>query len=252
MGMDRELIGRLTGIARFPVKSMAGEDLGQARIEAYGVYGDRSHAFIEDGVEGWDRYLTAREMPSLLTYHAALRAEVHPDELGISGLQVTSPEGKLFEWNEELLQEIQPHTKRSISLLRCQPDGDSLMAVDTGGILIITDRTLRRLEDFLGYPVDLRRFRANLVVALEQEIFMEDGGLIGHKLLIGDAVIEVTAACERCMMITLDPDTLARDPRILKKVNEEMGLYFGVYASVVQTGDIRAGIRCICCGIRGG
>ncbi len=241
--MERRMIGKLVGIARYPVKSMAGEELQHVRVEPYGVRGDRSHAFIEDGIEGWDRYLTAREVPNLLTYRAAYEIGGDSDETGFPRLRVTSPDGRRFEWDEQLLAEIRPQTKRSISLLRCQPDEESLMAVDAGGILIITDRTLRRLEQLLGRFVDRRRFRANLVVELEEGEIMEDAALIGCKLRIGDAVVEITEACERCMMITLDPDTLERNARMLRIVNEEMGMLFGLYASVVQPGEVRAGDR---------
>ncbi|WP_419872284.1 MOSC domain-containing protein [Candidatus Pristimantibacillus sp. PTI5] len=47
--------------------------------------------------------------------------------------------------------------------------------------------------------------------------------------------------CDRCSMVTLDPDTLERDGTLLKKINEEMNLNFGVYASVEKTGVIHAG-----------
>ncbi len=235
--MDRQLIGKLTGIARYPVKSMAGEELASVRLEAYGVYGDRIHAFIEKGIEGWDRYLTARELPKLLSYQAAYEV----GGIGLPSVQVTAPDGTVHAWNEQFLAEIQPQTKRAITMLRCEPDGDSLMAVDAGGLLLITDRMLRRLENLLGYPVDRRRFRANLVVALEEDDAMEDEALIGQQLVIGDAIVEVVEVCERCMMITIDPDTLERDPAILRKVSDEMGTLFGLYASVVQPGEVRTG-----------
>ena len=238
--MERRWIGELRGIVRYPVKSMAGETLGAARIAAYGVYGDRSHALIEEGVEGWERYVTAREVPKLLTYRAAFAAECDENADEFPPVAITAPDGGSYSWNEQLLQRIQPLARRPLSLLSCRPDDDEL-AVDAGGILIITDRTVQKLERLLGYPVDARRFRANLVIALHTDDVREDAELLGHRLHIGDAVLAVDEACERCTMITLHPDTAERDPLILRKVNEEMGLCFGVYASVVQTGDVRAG-----------
>lgn len=239
--MERRMIGRLTGIARFPVKSMAGEELAHARLATYGVHGDRMHAFIDEGIEGWDRYLTARDLPKLLSYQASYEVGEIGDEIVLPSVQVTAPDGRVHAWNEQLLAEIQPQTKRAITMLRCEPDSESLMAVDSGGLLMITDRTLRRLENLLGYPVDRRRYRANLVVALEEDDPMEDEALIGQQLVIGDAIVEIVEACERCMMITIDPDTLERDPAILKKVNDGMGMLFGLYASVVQPGEVRTG-----------
>ena len=42
-------------------------------------------------------------------------------------------------------------------------------------------------------------------------------------------------------MITMDPDNYERNPLILKKVNEEMNLNFGVYASVIKVGEVNVG-----------
>lgn len=53
--------------------------------------------------------------------------------------------------------------------------------------------------------------------------------------------MQVDKYCDRCSMVTLDPDSLARDASLLKKINTEMNLNFGVYASVKKTGDIEVG-----------
>jgi predicted metal-dependent phosphotriesterase family hydrolase len=42
-------------------------------------------------------------------------------------------------------------------------------------------------------------------------------------------------------IITIDPDTLGRDTSLLKRVNEQMNLNFGVYTSVKKTGEIQVG-----------
>lgn len=42
-------------------------------------------------------------------------------------------------------------------------------------------------------------------------------------------------------MITMDPDSLQKDPVLLKKLHKEFDLHFGVYASVIKTGQIRIG-----------
>lgn len=64
---------------------------------------------------------------------------------------------------------------------------------------------------------------------------------IGKRLRVGSAELQIDSHCERCSIITLDPDTLERDRLLLKKVNEEMNLRFGVYASIKKTGQIHVG-----------
>jgi len=60
--------GTLGGLARWPVKSMAGERLRAARLDGRGLGGDRTHALLEAG-DG--RLLTAARAPQLLAWAAA-------------------------------------------------------------------------------------------------------------------------------------------------------------------------------------
>ncbi|MBW7458365.1 MOSC domain-containing protein [Paenibacillus sepulcri] len=237
--MNRQTIGHVAQITRYPVKSMAGEHLNHTHIAAYGLYGDRSHAFIDDSKEGWDRYFTARQLPVLLGYKASFTASTAQDEF--PPLRITSPDGREFSWDGQLLQEIQSASRPGLSMIRHEPDSRELLAVDTGGILIITDRTLRKLGKLLGKELDPRRFRANLMISLNDDDCRDDASLIGKRLSVGSAVLEVAQECERCSVITIDPDTYEREVRILKTVKEEMNLKFGVYASVVQTGGASRG-----------
>jgi uncharacterized protein YcbX len=120
------------------------------------------------------------------------------------------------------------------------PEDPALMAVDLASVLIITDATLRKLEAIRGMRLDKRRFRANLMVLLDENTFNESDW-IGNRLSVGSAELQVDMFCERCSIITIDPDTLERDTSLLKKVYEEMNLNFGVYASVKKTGQIQVG-----------
>ncbi|MGM0883763.1 MAG: MOSC domain-containing protein [Bacillota bacterium] len=228
------LVGKISGINRFPVKSFAGENLGTCTIDRYGLYGDRFCAFYDETKEGWDSFFTARDIPNMLAYKAMLV----DDEVS-----VLSSDGRTFGWNENLLVEIQKYSKRKISMASYKapnPENPDLLAVDLASVLIITDESLRKLEAIWGNRLDARRFRANLVVSLDENKINEIDW-IGKRLSVGNAEFEVDIPCERCSMITIDPNTLERDSSLLKKVNEEMGLIFGVYASVKKTGQINVG-----------
>lgn len=64
----------------------------------------------------------------------------------------------------------------------------------------------------------------------------------GKRLQIGDRVeLEIKRHCERCMIITVDPTDSKRDPSLLKTVVKERKNHFGVYASVIRTGEISLG-----------
>ncbi|WP_312895023.1 MOSC domain-containing protein [Paenibacillus eucommiae] len=231
-------MGEISEINRYPIKSFAGESLETCDIETYGFYGDRWYAFIDETKEGWESFITARSIPSMLAYKAKLECE--DSENGQDNVSVTSPDGRILAWNYDLLDEVQRHSKKKISMVSYKNQSSELMAVDTGSILIITDATLRKLETIWGKRLDQRRFRANMMVTLDDNAWDESNWL-GKRLSVGSAELHVDMYCERCSMITLDPDTLERDASLLKKVNEEMNLNFGVYASVKKTGQIHVG-----------
>lgn len=213
------------------------------RIEPYGLYGDRCLAFIDETNEGWDSFITARAIPGMLGYAAKL-TEDNQSSSGFGNkapeVAITSPDGRSLRWDDQLLAEIQSYSRKKISLQSYDAHTTEPKGVDAGSILLITDQTLRKLEAMLGHKVDQRRFRANLMVTLDDDS-IDEGGWIGKRIVAGSAELRVDIPCERCSMITVDPDTLVRDAAILKKVNEEMSLMFGVYASVVGTGTIQVG-----------
>jgi uncharacterized protein YcbX len=228
-------------LTRYPVKSMAGETLQRASIAAYGLYGDRSHALIDNDKEGWDSFITARQYPQMLGYTATLpdgggTGEAFPE------VQITAPDGRLLCWTDDLLEELGGFPSRSVSLRRHRPDSKELLAVDAGGLLLITDRSLRRIEERLGGPVDPRRFRANIIIELAEDAVEDEYAWIGSRLHLNDGTeLQIVEPCERCMLVTLDPDTHERNNAVLLAVKDVMDLKFGVYASVIRTGEAAVG-----------
>ncbi|MEK3885579.1 MOSC domain-containing protein [Paenibacillus sp. PL2-23] len=227
-------VGAISGINRYPVKSFGGERLEFCEIETYGMKGDRFGAFYDETKSGWSRFITARNIPSMLTYQAAFVD---------GGIRVKAADGRSFGWDEELLDEIQSKTSTTITMSRLRephPENPDLMSVDGDSILLITDASLKKLEAMCGQELDDRRFRGNFIVALQDEA-LHEGDWIGSQLAIGDVVLQVDGYCERCSLVMIDPETLQMNKRVLQKVKEEMDLNFGVYASVVRTGRIGLG-----------
>lgn len=228
------MVGEIAEIRRYPVKSFAGEQLEHCEIEPHGMRGDRLVSFRDDSKEGWHRYVTARNMPNMLKYKAQF---VDGD------IRVTGPDGRSFGWDEELRSEIQSQSRAPIRMTRRSephPEIPRLLSVDGSSLLLVTDASLRRLEERWGKPLDPRRFRANFLVRLREGAPFE-GDWIGKRLTVGGAELRGDELCERCVMITMDPDTQEKDPTLLRKVNEEFGLRFGLYASVVRSGTVRLG-----------
>jgi uncharacterized protein YcbX len=93
------------------------------------------------------------------------------------------------------------------------------------------------------------RFRSNLVLDVDGDGIVENDW-IGRRLRVGSAVFDVYAATPRCVMTTLPQGDLPRDRQILRTVARENRLEFagfgiwaclGVYANVVEPGDVTVG-----------
>jgi uncharacterized protein YcbX len=115
---------------------------------------------------------------------------------------------------------------------------------DAYPIHIVTDRSLETLAALApGSEFDVRRFRPNVVVALEGDVEGEfpEQTWLGRKLRAGDIELEVTASCPRCVMVTRDFDDLPEDPRVLRTIVRHADQNIGVYANVVRTGTLETG-----------
>ena len=87
---------------------------------------------------------------------------------------------------------------------------------------------------------DLRRFRPNILVDTPEPGFPEDAWA-GRTGRLGGAVLKFEMACPRCVMTTHGFNTLPKDPGIMRALVQANNGNLGVYASVVQPGQIKLG-----------
>jgi uncharacterized protein YcbX len=108
-------------------------------------------------------------------------------------------------------------------------------------ISIQTSAGHARLEAAHGSMLDPRRFRIN--VTIESDLDPQD--FQGLRLAFGGtddgAVVHCADPIPRCMLITIDPDTAARDVGILRTVAQQFGNAYGIYAGPARPGLIRIG-----------
>ena len=222
-------VGRVVGLWRYPVKSMAAEALAEAYVSWHGVAGDRRWAFIRDGVsQSGFPWLTLREQGDMAHYRPSFVDPAQPDK---SATIVRSPSGREFDVTDPALAaELGPHGARVIK----QDRG----IFDTFPLSLITTQTIARLGERVGARLDVQRFRPNILVQTAgQSPFMEDEW-VGCILRIGGLRMRVDKRDGRCAVVTIDPVTLERDPRILRTVVQERGGCLGVYGSIVEPGRV--------------
>ena len=60
---------------------------------------------------------------------------------------------------------------------------------------------------------------------------------------IGELVLRVDEPCERCVITTIDPDTIEVELDVLIRARAELDGNMGVYCTVVEPGAVAVGDR---------
>jgi uncharacterized protein len=222
--------GVVVGLTRYPVKSLAGEELAVVEVGPRGLAGDRCWAvYTEDGGIGSGKTTRRfRRVDGLLELQANLAGSVPV---------VNFPSGPLAADDAAANQTLSTVLGRPLEL---RPEGD-VPHHDESPVHVITSAALRSLGRVLGGPVDPVRFRANVVLDTDGADCPEDGW-VGRELCLGeDVVLRIGPGMPRCRMVDLPQWGLGRDGRILQALADGHDLTFGVQARVVRGGTVRTG-----------
>ncbi len=253
-----EELGALETICRYPVKSMAGEEVDQAFAGYSGIMGDRVYAFVRaDGPKGFPWH-TGRDQEDLVLFRPRFRESeaaalpVDVDESfalppGVNPIfpahdafevDVATPDGRSLPLDStELAAELEQRSGHAVTLRFSERS-----LYDCRPISLFGNASVRALGDELGMKMDRRRFRANFYADWSQDRPYRENELVGRTLQLGDRLrIAILERDPRCKMITIDPETGQTERRILRHVNEAHGCAAGVYAAVLVEGIARKG-----------
>jgi uncharacterized protein len=223
------LSGTVLSLHRWPVKSMAGEDVEALELFEHGAVGDRQHALYWRG----GRRLTARAAPRMLAWSARTNGD------GPEGSPtIIAPDGRTWTWDDDGLEAaIAEDLGKEVALVR-----DPSLMQDLGDSLLVTfEATLRGLAaETDERAADLRRFRPNVHVAMEVEPFAE-AAWEGRRLRIGEAELELLWPCARCAIVTRDPDTQDAWGGLLRHLHRRHDSIFGINARPLGRARIAVG-----------
>lgn len=238
-----------------PVKSLALQQVGRARVTKRGLGGDREFFLVSDR----DRLVTMRECGALAT----VRAEYLYD---LDLLRFEFPDGRAYEaeplpsepltvrffgqydveaaecpgpWNEALAQ----FTGMPVRLARA---AGKRSGVDAFPVSLLSDASVQALRKSSGEAsFDARRLRPNIYIEGAERPHQEDEWL-DRMVRVGAAAVKVRMRDERCVMTTLSPDTGEHDFNTLRMItayrtDQPKEVNFGVYGTVAEEGDIAVG-----------
>ena len=216
----------LSEINIYPIKSLKGISLKEAKIERRGWEFDRRWMLIDEN----NKFLTQREFPKMATIETEIKE---------NGLQVSNGAEKLIvpfeieenstekvkiwqnkcaakinekpinEWFSEILGAnirlalMPEETQRKVNYFYAVQKDDHVSFADAYPFLLIGESSLEDLNSRLEKPLPMNRFRPNLVVS-GAESFAEDGW---KKIKIGAAIFHIVKPCARCVMTTIEQNT---------------------------------------------
>lgn len=218
----------LSALYRYPVKSAQGQALSQSASGPLGLFGDRRWMLVEHDN---GRFLTQRAYPQMSQLSALHAADggLLLTAPGLDPLQVAVPEPDndlrgVTIWRDTLrvpdagdaaAEWLSRFIGKPVRLVhvpeprtRYLPAGygensDRVAFADGFPLLLIGQASLDDLVQKVGRPLEMLRFRPNLVVE-GSAAFAEDGW---KRIRIGQQTFRVLSPCTRCILTTVDPRT---------------------------------------------
>jgi MOSC domain-containing protein len=204
---------KVAQIWRYPVKTMAGEQLRRAVVGPLGIEGDRI-VHVEDAR---GRVITSRAHPRFLGH----RSSLGPDGLVL----VDARPWNSAEVGHEVVDIVGPGA-RLVSY-------EGAERFDVLPLLIATDGAIAAF----GY--DGRRLRPNIVV--EGVEGLSERGWPGACLRVGAVLIGVQDLRSRCVMTSYDPDSLVQDKAITRGIYQRFEGKLALNCFVIEGGEIAVG-----------
>src|SRR6188472_3684935 len=202
----------VAGLWRYPVKSLVGERLSTAELQPDGIVGDR--LVVVAGPEG---VRTSRRQHRLLGLRGTLDAD---GRALING----------YPWDSD----------EALRLVKDAAGDDAWLEpahqtnrFDILPLLVATDGAVA------SFGRDVRRLRPNILIGGVEGL--DETTWPGAELWIGDAIVRLDSLRARCPMTTVDPDTLDRDPEVLRDIGRRFRGRLALNAEVVRAGTISVG-----------
>lgn len=266
----------LSGVHLYPVKSTRGLAVDQAEVQPWGLRDDRRWLIVDAAgaklrPQTSRALLTIRATPMpdgdlVLDAHGraslAVRRPVDGPAVPVTLSRVGTAAGAgaaADAWLSEALGQpvrlvwLDDPSRRPVSPTHGGRAGEAVSLADAGPLLLTSTASLDRLNMWVTQeaarrgepapaPLSMARFRPNVVVDGADEPFAEDGW---RRLRIGTVSFRLLEQCDRCVVTTIDPDSLERGHEPIRTLSRyrrrDRKTWFGVRLVPTGTGTIRRG-----------
>jgi uncharacterized protein YcbX len=218
----------------YPVKSLRAVALAAAAVEPCGLAEDRRWMVVDAA----GRFMTQREHPRMALLAARVDggglvlSAAGRDSVAVAG--AGAPGGaacrvrRVQVWRDSVaaadcgdaaadwlaaalgvpcrLVRLADPAARPLPPAYARAEREVVSFADGFPLLLACEASLAEVNGRLDRPVPMLRFRPNLVVS-GAEAWAED---CWRRIRIGEAVFRVAKPCDRCVMVTLDPQTGAQ------------------------------------------
>ena len=258
---------RILSLHVYPVKSCRGNAIERMEFDSFGPTGDRRWMVINERSR---EFLSQRSHPELALLRARYdssggielrspRSETvisvnppseNPDpvEVGIWNSRATACDAgdEAANWLSDFMR-IKVRLVGMNSLFRRplnENPNDETGFADGYPLLIISLASLEDLNQRLEFPVEMNRFRPNIVID-ECRAYDEDKW---KRIKIGDTIFRSAGPCPRCIMTTVDPELGTRTGKeplatLSEYRRSDNGVLFGQnFINESKTGFIEIGM----------
>lgn len=244
------MTGTLTHIWRHPIKSHGWEALEHVLLSAgQTMPGDRVWAVAHDqsAADGSEwvscrNFSIGSKAPLLTAIGATLDEQgatirlTHPDRPDLEFAPDDPAELATFlDWVAPLMPENRAQSTRIIRV-----PGRGMTDSDFPSITLCNMASHRAVEQAVGKPLDIRRWRGNFW--FDGFALWEEFDWLDREVQLGDAIVIPRERTERCLATTANPETGNRDADTLGALNGHWGHQdFSVRAEIIKGGMVRVG-----------
>ncbi|MBC7879390.1 MAG: MOSC domain-containing protein [Anaerolineales bacterium] len=257
----------LSSLIYYPIKACRGFDITESHVERRGLLNDRRMMIVTpegEQVTQRDHAKLAWVIPTIKNDSLTLSA---PNFDSIQfGIQKTGTPTPVNIWKnkgvnaidqgDESAQWLSDWLGVSVRLVhvadgvqrKLNPEyaineDDHTGFADGYPILIASEESLHDLNSRLDAHLPMNRFRPNIVVR-DCHPFEED---TWKRIRIGDVEMAVVKPCDRCVVTTIDKETLEQGKEPLKTLNtfrkQPGGVMFGMNIIPLNEGHIKVGMN---------